>query len=261
MTEFRIHQHIQLQIHGHHAVMMIDRPAKRNALTQAMWQAVADACDTVAGDPAVRVLFVRGAGGVFAAGADIEEMTELVTDLPRMQKNNEIVRLAQMKLQALDCATVAVIEGACVGGGCGLALACDFRLAREDAQFAITPARLGLLYSVEDVRRVVNIIGPAHAKQLLLTGEKINAATALSWGMLSEICRADELDARIAHWQALLSSVSPVSVSGIKRTIAMVDGSSNADLASMRALFDAAFEQADFAEGTRAFLAKRAPRF
>lgn len=261
MTASQIQQHIQLQINGHHAVMLIDRPAKRNALTQAMWQAVADACDTVAGDPAVRVLFVRGAGGVFAAGADIEELTEIVTDLPRMQQNNDVVRSAQMKLQALDCATVAVIEGACVGGGCGLALACDFRLARDDAQFAITPARLGLLYSVEDVRRVVNIIGPAHAKQLLLTGEKINAATAFSWGMLTEICRTDELDVRVAHWQTMLSSVSPVSVSGIKRTIAMVDGSGAADLATLRALFDAAFHQADFAEGSQAFLEKRAARF
>lgn len=252
---------IQLAVEGQVAHLTMARPHKRNALTQAMWQDLLQALQGLHAAPQLRLLVLRGAGGVFSAGADIDELTQIIGDPQRLRSNNETVRLAQLALQELPFASIAVVEGACVGGGCGLALACDFRLAAPDVQMAITPARLGLLYSVEDVRRVVNLAGPARARQLLLTGQKIDAATALEWGMLNEVVAADALAERLRHWSAMLTSASPFSVRGIKRSIAMLDGSLVADFSAQQALFEQAFSHADFAEGARAFLEKRAPRF
>lgn len=252
---------IQLAIEGPVAQLTIARPHKRNALTQAMWQDLLLALQGLHAAPQLRLLVLRGAGGVFSAGADIDELAQIIGDPVRLRENNETVRLAQLALQELPCASIAVIEGACVGGGCGLALACDFRLAAPDVQMAITPARLGLLYSVEDVRRVVNLAGPARARQLLLTGQKIDAVTALEWGMLNEVVAADALPERLRHWSAMLTGASPFSVRGIKRSIAMLDGSLAADFPGQQALFEQAFTHPDFAEGARAFLEKRAPHF
>lgn len=253
--------YVTLSISDDSAELLINRPAKRNALTRAMWRQLGAAIDTVARTPSVRLLTLRGAGGVFSAGADLEELGEIIGDPAALAANNALVRDAQIGLERLACLSVAVVEGACVGGGCGLALACDFRLALPDAQFAITPARLGLLYSVEDVRRVVNLVGPARARQLLLTAQKVSAATALEWGMLTEICAPDALAARLAAWRTLAGQVSPYSISGIKRSIGMLTGAEPADFAAQQRLFDQAFTHADFTEGARAFLEKRAPRF
>lgn len=252
---------IHLSFTDHCAELLIDRPHKRNALTEAMWRDLGDALAAVGRNPAVRLLVLRGAGGAFSAGADLDELRVIITDPARLAQNNAAVRQAQLALQGLPCMTLAAIEGACVGGGCGLALACDFRLALADAKFAITPARLGLLYGADDVRRVVNLVGSARARQLLLTGQAIDAETALAWGMLTELCAAGELEQRLDAWRATAQAVSPFSVRGIKRTIGMLDGSESADFPALERLFDAAFSHPEFAEGAQAFLERRAPRF
>ena len=197
----------------------------------------------------------------FSAGADLAEMGEFLADPAQLAASNALVKDTQLALEGLGCMTIAAIEGACVGGGCGLALACDFRLAQADARFAITPARLGLLYSQEDVRRVVGLVGAARARELLLTARQVDAATALGWGMLTEVCAAGELEGRLAAWRTLAAGVSPYSVAGIKRTLGMLGGAELLDAGALRDLFDGAFTHADFREGAAAFLEKRAPRF
>ncbi|MCA1857368.1 enoyl-CoA hydratase/isomerase family protein [Massilia oculi] len=256
MTE----QLISLSIEDGCAELRIERPHKRNALTRAMWGELHAALGAVARSSA-HLLVLRGSGGVFSAGADIEEMGAFLADPVQLAASNALVRDTQLALERLSCMTLAVVEGACVGGGCGLALACDFRLATENARFAITPARLGLLYSAEDVRRVVGLVGAARARQLLLTAQPVDAATALGWGMLTEVCDAAGLDERIAAWRALAAEVSPNSVAGIKRSIGMLGGAEPADFQALAELFEAAFVHPDFREGARAFLEKRAPRF
>lgn len=254
-------QSIILSIESGCAELRIDRPGKRNALTRSMWRELLAAIQAVAAAPQVRLLVLRGSGGVFSAGADIGEMGDFLADPAQLAASNTLVRDTQLALERLGCMTLAVVEGACIGGGCGLALACDFRLACDDARFSITPARLGLLYGVEDVRRVVALVGAARARQLLLTAQPVDAPTAFGWGMLTEVCTGAELPGRIDAWRMLSAQVSPYSVAGIKRTIAMLGGAEPADHDALQQLFEQAFSHADFAEGASAFLEKRAPRF
>lgn len=253
---------VDLALDGKVATLLINRADKRNALTQQMWQQLSDHCDTLLHEVKPKLLLLRAAGGkAFSAGADIEELQHNLLDQAWLNHNNQMVQQAQLKLQRLPFSTLAVIEGVCVGGGLGLALCCDFRLATEDARFAITPAKLGLLYSIEDTRRLVKLVGEARAKWLLYTGELQDAATAAEWGLVHQLCAAEQLDPLLAQWQEKLLAVSLISVSGIKQTIAHINDDPVSDEASVRPLFDQAFLQPDFKQAAAAFVSKQRMEF
>jgi enoyl-CoA hydratase/carnithine racemase len=256
---------IELTTDGAVARLAIRRAEKKNAMSEAMWRALGDACrglaDQVAAGAAPQVLLVQGEPGSFSAGADIEEMTVLLREPSRMAANNVTVADAQLALERLPLPTVALIDGVCFGGGFGIAAACDFRLGTPQSLFAITPARLGLLYSLEDTRRVVALVGAARAKRLLMRSERLDAATALEWGVLDAVVEADALEAAAKRWAEGLAAQSPASLAGIKATIGHLAGNGAHDEPQIRELFNAAFTGADFAEGAAAFVGKRAPRF
>ena len=253
---------IELQLDGAVAHLTIRRAEKKNAFTTAMWQTLLQQCRLLDQNPGpARVLLLQGEGGSFCAGADIAEMTGLVSNPAALAHNNRIVSQAQMALQQLRLPTVAVIDGPCFGGGLGLAAACDFRLASSRASFAVTPARLGLLYSIEDTRRLVRLLGEHTARRLLMRGERLDAATALAWGLLDELVPAVDLSASANAWAQELALASRTSMAGIKATLALLHSPSSSDEAAVRAAFDTAFTGADFAEGAAAFLARREPQF
>lgn len=231
---------IRLQRDGETATLVIDHPARHNAISEAMWQGIADAVDTVHADAAIRVLVVTGAGGqAFSAGADISEFTSLASDPARLRTNNRIVQEAQEKLEALDRPTIALVRGLCFGGGCGLALACDFRFATPESVFAITPARLGLAYSWRDTRRLL----------------------ALDWGLINHIVPAADITGAVQHYAGELMACSQYSIRHIKQAIAGLEGYGAADAEAIRQRFDDAFTLPDCQEGVQAFLEKRPPRF
>ena len=258
---------IQTRRSGAIATLTIRRAEKKNAFNQTMWRSLLAHCQRisaeVAADPrsAPRVLLLEGQPDAFCAGADIEEMQALMRDAAVRAANNVVVAQAQLALEHLPIPTLAVIDGACVGGGFGIAAACDFRIGSTRSLFAITPAKLGLLYSVEDTRRVVALLGPTRAKRLLLRSERLDAATALQWGVLDALVEPDALAATAAAWAAQLAAQSSTSLAGIKATISLVEGNPSLNEAQVRAAFDAAFAGPDFAEGTAAFLARRTPDF
>jgi enoyl-CoA hydratase/carnithine racemase len=253
---------IEILSEGPLARLRIRRPEKKNAFTEAMWRQLLAACDGwTTADARPRVLLVEGEAGAFCAGADIEELATLMHDPAALAHNNAVVAQAQQALQALPFPTVALVDGPCFGGGFGLAAACDFRLGTPRSSFAVTPARLGLLYSVEDTRRVLALLGPSRTRRLLLRGERLDAATALAWGVLDAIVEPDALPATGAAWAADLARQSPTSMAGIKDTLALLSGPPGGDEAGVRAAFDAAFTGPDFAEGAAAFLQRREPVF
>lgn len=243
------------------------RAEKKNAMTEAMWGQLLQALAEVAEDHrrsgarAPRALVLAGEPGAFCAGADIAELTGLLRDPVAMAANNGLVARAQLALEQLPLPTLALIDGPCFGGGFGLAAACDFRIASRRASFAITPAKLGLLYSIEDTRRVVRLLGDTRARRLLLRGVRLDAETAQDWGMLDALVDPEQLQAQAQAWLADICAQSPTSMTGIKATLAQVGQAAQPGEAEVRAAFDAAFEGADFAEGAAAFLERRPARF
>ena len=239
----------------------IQRPDKRNALASGHWAAIEAALDAAAVSDA-HIIVLSGVPGAFCAGADIDELGQLLATPQAFADNNALVQRTQLKLQRIKQTTIAVIDGACVGGGLGLALACDLRLATARSRFAITPAKLGLVYSADDSARLVHAVGMARARELLLTGRLLDAPSAHAWGLVNTLC---EDAAALASAQAALldnlGATSGAARSGIKSVLAHLGGDTAVAADAAAAAFNDAFHGADFAEGAAAFLAKRAPSF
>ncbi|MFJ6934927.1 enoyl-CoA hydratase/isomerase family protein [Streptomyces sp. NPDC101132] len=229
------------------ATVVIAHPAKRNAMTAAMWARLPGLLDELAADPAVRALVLTGAGETFCAGADISGLRD--DDAPQ-----RLALAAEEALAAFPKPTIAAIRGYCVGGGCQLAVACDLRFAEEGAAFGITPAKLGIVYPSASTRRLADLVGPSTAKYLLFSGELIDTPRALRTGLVDEVLPGGELAKRVGEFTRTLASRSQLTQAAAK------------EFANGRTDRDAYWaEQArgsdDTAEGVAAFLERRAPRF
>jgi len=242
--------------------LILNRPNKRNAMSEAMWTVLPKAVQALDDDPAVRVIIVTSSSDkAFSAGADIAELQAIAADPKRQESNRLAIRDAQRTLARTRKATIAMIYGACVGGGCGLALHCDFRYAAKSARFGITPARLGLIYPLNDTKQLMDLVGPAHAKSLLFTGRIMDADEALAIGMADALFEGDALAAETEAFAHQIAAASQYSVQGIKATIRRIlDGQLDDDAESAE-MFRRAHEGVDAAEGVSAFLEKRAPKF
>jgi len=245
---------------GRIARLTLDAPQRRNAMNRAMWAALPAICARVAADPGIRVLILTGAGGdAFCAGADIAEFATVYADAASARAYNAQVRAAQAALAGLPQPVIAAIRGACFGGGVGLALHCDLRIAAETARFAITPARLGLAYSPDDTAALIAAVGPARARELLLTGGTVTAPAALAMGLVNRLTAPDALEAEVRDTAGGLAALAPGALAAIKAIVGgLGDGTGHATLQD---IFDARFASAEFREGYAAFLEKRAPRF
>jgi len=253
--------HLYLEIRDHHAELVLNRPERRNALTEAMWAGLPDLLAEAEADSRVRWLIVRGTGGHFASGADIGEFEAIYADAGRAAAYNDSIAAALNTLAAFPKPTLARIDGVCIGGGCGLALACDLRFADTTSRFAITPSKLGLVYPLNDTRRLIDAVGIANAKDILYSGRQLDARDALRMGLIQRCLEPGELDEAIQAYGALLLQRSPHTARMSKHFISLIENGLEGETDDTRALFHAAFEGADFQEGYRAFLEKRPPRF
>ncbi|MDX3572547.1 enoyl-CoA hydratase/isomerase family protein [Streptomyces bobili] len=230
------------------ATVVLHHPAKRNAMTAAMWRALPPLLEKLAADPGVRALVLTGAGGTFCAGADISTLQGSPDEAQSLA-----VR-AEEALAAFPGPTLAAVKGHCVGGGAQLAAACDLRFAEEGALFGVTPAKLGIVYPSSATRRLVALVGPAAAKYLLFSGELIDTERALRTGLVDEVLPAGELDARVEEFTRVLVSRSGLTQAAAKE---FADGRTDRD-----AHWSAqARGSGDTAEGVAAFLERREPRF
>ena len=238
------------------AHLLIDRAEKRNAFTQAMWEALPELLADAMADDAIKVVILRSAeAGIFCAGADIAEFGAGALDPEWRAQNQEAIRRAQIELARADKPVIAAIDGDCVGGGCGLSIACDLRVASPRARFGITPAKLGLVYSLHDTKLLVDLVGPAQAKRILFTAELLPAGEAQRIGLI-EILDEDP----VAAAEALAGTIATASSHSVRNTKKIVrrilDGQADDD-AETHALFGSAFLGDDFREGVSAFLEKR----
>jgi enoyl-CoA hydratase/carnithine racemase len=229
-------------------------------MDQAMWEALPALVATAMADPSVRLLILASAHpGPFCAGADIGEFATASADPAWRTRNQAAIRGTQLALARAPKPTLAVIDGDAVGGGCGMAMACDVRIASPRARLGITPAKLGLVYPLHDTRLLVDLVGPSQAKRLLFTATLVDAAEALRIGLVDVV--ADDLAAEVAGFAASVVAASPASQRGSKAIIQRIVEGAHDDDATSAAGFDAAFTGADFHEGVAAFLAKRPPEF
>ncbi|MFC4724518.1 enoyl-CoA hydratase/isomerase family protein [Glycocaulis abyssi] len=252
---------IRLEVRGATAHLILNRPEKRNALNGAMWGAIPVLLERALTHDAVRLLVVSGSGGSFAAGADISEFEEVYATPERAEAYSRSIAAALDGLAAFPRPTLAMIEGACVGGGCGLALACDMRFAAEGSRFGITPGKLGLVYTLNDTARLIRAVGVPTAKDMLFSGRLLDAQEALAAGLINRLVPLDRLAGEVEAYASLLAATSPNSAKVTKELIALIEAGQSEDDDATRALFLEAFTSADFQEGYRAFLEKRSPKF
>ncbi|GHH50893.1 enoyl-CoA hydratase/isomerase family protein [Streptomyces candidus] len=233
------------------ATVVINNPAKRNAMTAGMWQALPALLAALASDPGVRALVLTGEGNTFCAGADISTLREPGAAGGTPQ---ELAVRAEEALAAFPKPTLAAVRGYCVGGGSQLAAACDLRFAEEGARFGVTPAKLGIVYPSSSTRRLTALVGPSAAKYLLFSGQLIDAERALRTGLVDEVLPAGQLDKRVAEFTGVLVSRSQLTQAAAKE---FTDGRTGRDAYWA----EQAQGSGDTAEGVAAFLERRAPRF
>ena len=244
------------------ATVLLNRPESHNAINIGMYRELPDVVAALEDDAAVRVVVLRGAGEkAFASGADISEFEQERGNAERAKSYNEKVARAERAIEGLRKPTIAMIHGYCIGGGAGLALACDIRFADTRAKFAITPAKLGLVYSLESTKRVVDLAGPSRAKWILMSGLQIPAERALQLGLVDELAAPEELEEVTYRFAETVASRAQYSVRAGKEMVRRVVMGQVRDDEETLHIRNSSFDTQDFAEGVRSFLEKRPPRF
>lgn len=248
---------------GHIARLMINRPEKRNAMTLAMWQRMGEQLESWSGDASVRLLVLSGAGDKsFCAGNDISEFPALRATERQRVDYDAVTKRAYDALRNFPRPTVARIRGFCIGGGLELALLCDLQVAAKSAEFAVTPARLGIGYKLDDIELLTANCAAKHAKELLFTARRFPAADAFRWGLVSRIVEDGELDAYVDALAADIAANAPLSVAAAKAIVGeAVKSPEQIDRARCARLVAACDASEDRQEGQRAFTEKRKPAF
>jgi len=241
--------------------MTFNNPARRNATSLEMWQAIAVILDDFAADPAVRVVVMRGAGDkAFVSGADISQFEAQRADAEGAARYNAVAEVARVAMAALEKPLIAQIRGYCLGGGVAIAMAADLRFAADDSSFGIPAARLGISYGFGYLKKLVDLVGPAYAKEILLTARRFSAAEALHIGLVNRVVPVAELEPTVLDVCAAIVDNAPLSIVANKATIDEVSKDAGArDMARIEELARICFDSADYAEGRRAFMEKRKP--
>jgi enoyl-CoA hydratase/carnithine racemase len=243
--------------------LLFDHPERRNAISVEMWQEIPRAVAALAGDPGVRVIVLRGAGDVaFVSGADISEFERTRTGADASGEYEARNVAAFRALADCEKPVLAMVHGFCVGGGCAIAVHADLRFAADDAVFAIPAARLGLGYPTPALHALVELVGPAFAKEILFTARRLAAPDALRMGLVNAVVDKPELEVRVREVAAQIAENAPLTLRAVKRAVSELARDPGArDLAAVARLVRDCFESEDYKEGVRAFLEKRRPRF
>lgn len=253
---------LRLERDGGLAVLVIDNPARLNALTADMWAAIPRLVGEAEADPDIRIIVLNGAGGkAFSAGADISEFDSARTG-DAAKAYDALNHAAFEALLGAAKPTLAMIEGFCLGGGLGIAACCDLRIANDAATFAIPAAKLGLGYHPRWVRTLLTLAPPSAVKELLFTGRRFTASEALAIGLVNRVHPAAALDGEMRGLAETIAANAPMTIRAAKAAInALTLKPETADIAMLEALVKACFDSADYAEGRRAFAEKRKPQF
>ena len=241
---------IDLTRDGTVAVVTINNPGKRNAMTDDMWRQIPAVMREIDGDDDLHATVLTGAGDVFCAGADIAALDEL--------NHAERPINAEMAIAASPKPVIAAIEGPCFGGGVQMAVAADLRVASSEATFSVPPARLGVVYPVSATERMIHLMGPSVTKEMLFTAERLDAQRALAVGLLNRVVAPGEALATALELAERMAGLSQLTMRASKE---IVDGLVARDLSAETAIawVARAASGPDLLEGKQAFLERRAP--
>ena len=240
-----------------------NNPARHNALSVDMWEAVPLLLDLAELDGRVRLVVFSGAGEkAFVSGADISQFEDQRAAREAVTRYEQMAENALTGIANFSKPTLACIRGFCIGGGVNVAISCDLRIASTDSIFSIPAARLGLGYRYSAMKNLVDLVGPGAAKDLFFTARKIGADEAKAMGLISRVCEHHALPALLAEYSDALAANAPLTVRAGKAIMGEVlKASPELDMALCQSLIRGCFESADYAEGRKAFMEKRKPVF
>jgi enoyl-CoA hydratase len=250
------------RIEGPIGWMTFNNPARRNAVSLEMWAAIPTILDRFENDAAVRVIVLHGSGeAAFVAGADISQFEKSRSSAEGNAQYDHAVDEASKRLYECSKPTIAMIHGYCIGGGVGIAVSCDLRIAADNAKFGIPAVRLGLGYGHKGVKKLMDLVGPSFTKEIFFTARHFTAAEAQVMGLVNRVLPVAELETYVRGYCATIADNAPMTIHALKRTVGELVKGANGDLASSDRLVRACFESQDFIEGRRAFMEKRRPVF
>jgi enoyl-CoA hydratase/carnithine racemase len=253
-------QTIEIERRDGIAHVVLNRPLVKNAVTLAMWRELSEIFLRFGDDRSVRAVLLRGEGRDFSVGADIREFDEIRQDKRQSAAYEVAVDACSDAIAALGRPVAAAISGYCLGGGCHLALACDFRFGDRTATVGIPSARLSIIYGVRSVQRLLALTGVVNARRILYSGDRYPADQAMSIGLIDEI--HDDVAQAAERFLHRLAANAPLSIAGAKYMLnGLSMGRGALDLTTAQQLIDTASDSDDFREGRRAFAEKRAPQF
>jgi len=243
--------------------MIFNNPERRNALSLDMWQAMPVILDEFDRDPAIRVVVLKGAGDkAFISGADISQFEKQRSSPETIAEYDRIAEIANHKLGEIRKPTIAMIRGFCIGGGVGVALQCDLRIAADNARFGVPAARLGLGYRWGGVKKLVDLVGPSFAKEIFFTARHFSAAEALAMGLVNRALPETELETYVRNYCALIADNAPLTMEAVKGVVSeLLKPGAQIDREHCEAMVKRCFDSADYIEGRRAFMEKRRPMF
>ena len=248
---------------GHTGWLIFSNVARHNAMTYDMWKGMPAALADFDADPNVRVIALKGDGDkAFVSGADISEFADKRGSADATAEYNRATKAATIALRGTVKPAIAVIRGICFGGGAGLAVSCDMRIAADDSRFCVPAARLGLGYEYDGVSRLMSIVGPAYTAEIFSTARRYTAAEAHHMGLVNHVRPVAEFDAFVAEYIGSICENAPMTVATELRAIdEAMKPESQRDLALIQTMVDRCFASEDYKEGRTAFMEKRKPQF
>jgi enoyl-CoA hydratase len=250
------------RIEGPIGWITFNNPSRRNAVSLEMWESIPTILDHFESDPDVRVVVLHGAGeAAFVAGADISQFEKARSSAQGNAHYDAISDRASRRLHECSKPTIAMIHGWCIGGGVGIAVCCDLRIAADNAKFGIPAVRLGVGYGHKGVRKLMDLVGPSFTKEIFFTARHFSADEAREMGLVNRVLPAAELEAYVRGYCATIADNAPMTIHALKSTVGELLKGSDGDLALSDRLVRACFESQDYIEGRRAFMEKRRPVF
>jgi enoyl-CoA hydratase/carnithine racemase len=251
----------QFSIVDHVAYLTFNRPHAKNAMTWAMYDALVDACEAVDTADQIRVLVLRSTGDAFIAGTDIRQFSTFRSGEDGIVYERRLDAAIE-RLERVRVPTIAQVHGVAAGGGCAIAIACDFRVCTGDAEFGVPIARtLGNCLSASNCARFVDLIGPARTKDLLITGRLMSAMEAEALGLVTRMAPSHELEDAVRELADTIVANAPLTLRATKETLRRLAARRRLDPRALDEVIGTCYASDDFREGVAAFLDKRPPRF